>query len=118
MIGVMHPRKTGTIMAVIPLETRSIFTSGDYENFRIVGNRRIHHLFNPKTGLSATCNQSLTIASNDIRQSKYLSTGLFAYPADSIVAIVEKRGLECLVVDSAGKVWLSKGWKNKVKLVE
>ncbi len=118
MIGIMHPRKSGTLMAAVPLQTRSIFTSGYYENFRMIGHRRVHHIFNPKTGYSATRNQSLTIASDNILQSKYLSTGLFGWAADSIVAYVEKRGLNCFVVDSAGKIWMSSGWKNVVKMEE
>lgn len=83
----------------------------------MAGTRRIHHLFNPKTGCSCTRNQSLTIHANDPLAAKYLSTGLFCLPADSILSFVSARGIDCLVVDSTGKVFISPSWSKKVKLV-
>ena len=114
-IGIQHPR-ADRLLATVTLDTGAVFTSGDYENYWMDGNRRIHHLFNPRTGCSCTGNQSLTIRSDSPLQAKYLSTGLFCRPADSILAYVERRGLDCVVVDSAGKIFISHGWKNKVVL--
>ena len=114
-IGIQHPR-ANRLLAIVPFDTGAIFTSGDYENFWMDGNRRIHHLFNPRTGLSCINNQSLTISSPSAIEAKYLATGLFCLPADSILAYVEQRGLNCVIVDSTGKVSISHGWKNRVKL--
>ena len=114
-IGIQHPR-ANRLLAIVPFDTGAVFTSGDYENFWMDGNRRIHHLFNPKTGRSCTNNQSLTISSPSAREAKYLATGLFCLPADSILAFVEQRRLDCVVVDSTGKVSISRGWKNRVEL--
>jgi FAD:protein FMN transferase len=113
-IGIMHPRRENELIATVPFDTGAIFTSGDYENFWMAGTRRIHHIFNPRIGCSCTNNQSVTIASTSAIQAKYLSTGLFCMPADSIVSFVEKRGLNCFVVDSAGRTYISRGWKDKV----
>lgn len=116
-IGIQHPRKPDVLMAVVELDSGAVFTSGDYERFWMNGNKRVHHIFDPKTGYSCLTNQSLTIWSPDVLQAKFLSTGLFCLPADSIIAFVKKRGIECLVVDSTGKVTISEGWKSKVKMV-
>lgn len=116
LIGIEHPRKEG-LLATVQLDSGAIFTSGDYQNFWMEGSRRIHHIFNPKTGYSCSANQSVTIASPSPIQAKYLSTGLFCLPADSIVSFVERRGLDCLVVDSAGTVFINKAWKDRVELV-
>lgn len=116
-IGIMHPRNGG-IIATVPFEKGAIFTSGDYENFWMDGERRIHHIFNPRTGYSCTKNQSVTICSYSAIEAKYLSTGLFCLPADSIVAFAERRGLDCFVVDSSGAIFMSENWKNKVALVK
>jgi len=115
-IGIRHPRKDG-LLATLGLDTGSVFTSGDYERFWIdsTTGTRIHHIFDPRTGRSATKNQSVTIWSPEPLRAKALSTGLFSYPADSIVAFVEARAvLECVVVDSSGAVFCSKGWKNAI----
>jgi thiamine biosynthesis lipoprotein len=106
LIGIQHPRKSDSLLTTFSLERHSVFTSGDYERYRIVNGKRVHHLFNPHTGYSATNNQSVSIYGNDPLQNKFLSTGLFSTPADSIVAYVKKRPeLACIVVDSSGKVY-------------
>jgi thiamine biosynthesis lipoprotein len=114
-IGIQDPRKE-RLIASVAFDTGAIFTSGDYESFWMLGDRRIHHLFNPGTGRSCTNNRSVTIGSPSVLQAKYLSTGLFCLPADSVVAFVDRRGINCLVVDSTGAVFISKGWKNRVTI--
>jgi FAD:protein FMN transferase len=106
VIGIQHPRKSDSLLTTFPMERKSVFTSGDYERFRFVNGKRVHHLFNPHTGYSATNNQSVSIYGNDPLQNKFLSTGLFSSPADSIIAYVKNRpGVACIVVDSSGNVY-------------
>ena len=115
VIGVQDPRKQDQALATFKLDSGAVFTSGDYERFRIVNGVRIHHIFNPHTGYSCTGNQSVTIYGQDAIQCKFLSTGLFCRSADSILEYVNKRPkIECLVVDSLGKVFVSDRWKGKV----
>jgi thiamine biosynthesis lipoprotein len=117
-IAIKHPRASDRLLGAFRLDSGNVFTSGDYERFWFDSTgRRIHHIFNPQTGYSATANQSVTIWSMDPIICKFYSTGLFSLPADSIIAFVKQRpGVECLVVDSAGSVFISEGWKDKVKL--
>jgi len=114
-IGIQHPR-AGKLLAIVPFDTGAIFTSGDYENFWMDGDSRVHHIFDPGTGRSCTRNQSVTVRSASAIEAKYLSTGLFCMHADSILSFIEQRGLDCIVVDNAGKVIISRGWKNQVLL--
>jgi thiamine biosynthesis lipoprotein len=116
-IGIQNPR-TDKLLATVTFDTGAVFTSGDYENFWMDGDRRIHHIFNPRTGYSCTRNQSVTIRSDSPIQAKYLSTGLFSFSADSIISYVKQRGLDCVVVDSTGRVFVSPGWKDRVTLTK
>ena len=115
VIGIQHPRKPDAILATVTLDSGVIFTSGDYER-RWISDPMVHHIFNPKTGLSCTKNQSLTIWSPDPVTAKFLSTGLYGMRADSILAFVKQRPLEAVIVDSLGTVTVSPGWKNRVTL--
>jgi thiamine biosynthesis lipoprotein len=119
-IGIQHPRKTGKLLAAVEITEGSVVTSGDYERYRIHNGQRIHHIFNPHTGLSCTANQSVTIWGMDPAEIDIFTTGLFCRPAADIVAFVEKRKprFECMVVDSAGEIFISEGWKQKISLVE
>lgn len=117
VIGIQHPRKPGVVHAVFNLDSGSVFTSGDYERFRMIDSVRVHHLFDPHTGYSATINQSVTICGPDPIENKFLSTGLFYRDADSIISYINIRPrLKCMVVDSIGKIYLSQNWKDKLEI--
>lgn len=119
-IAIKHPRVSDQLLGAFRLDSGNVFTSGDYERFWLdPAGERVHHIFNPKTGYSATANQSVTIWSMDPVVCKFYSTGLFGLPADSIIAFVKQRpGVECLVVDSLGDILISEGWHAKIELYE
>jgi len=118
IIALRHPRNRSKYLATFKLNNQSVVTSGDYERYKIVQGERYHHIFNPKTGYSCGENQSVTILAPDPIVADILSTGLFCLPADSILAYVESRsGLEGLIVNAAGEVYISTSWKSEVKLI-
>ena len=47
-IGIKNPR-ANELAAVVEVENAALSTSGDYEKFFIVDNRRYHHIIDPKT---------------------------------------------------------------------
>ncbi len=59
-IGIRNPRGKG-IIETVELENRALSTSGDYEKFFIIDNRRYPHIVNPKTGFPASDFVSVTI---------------------------------------------------------
>jgi len=110
-IGVQHPRRPDTILAVIKpwnAAFKGLATSGDYETYRMEENKRIHHLVNAITGLSISDKQSLTVLAKDPMQADYYATFLFLLPIDTLLNIVNNHsGLEAMVTDSLGKAHLS-----------
>jgi thiamine biosynthesis lipoprotein len=60
-VGIVHPRKKGSVVAGIELREGAIATSGDYERFFEVGGRRYCHLLNAKTGRPASYWQSVSV---------------------------------------------------------
>ena len=48
-IGIKNPRNVNEIARIIKLENAALSTSGDYEQFFMVRDRRCHHIINPKT---------------------------------------------------------------------
>jgi thiamine biosynthesis lipoprotein len=117
-VGIQHPRTNG-VLGALELDNGSIVTSGDYERYRIIDGKRYHHIFNPRTGYCATKNQSLTIFCLDPVEADIMSTGLFSINAEEIIEFVNSRPrLECLIVDSCGKVFKSRGWGEKVTIFD
>jgi thiamine biosynthesis lipoprotein len=116
IIGIQHPRTLKELMAVVNLDSGAVVTSGDYQRFWIKDGTRIHHIFDPRTGYSCTKNRSVTLWGMDPVEVDILATGLFCLSRDSILSYVEERPrFECVVVDSAGEIAVSEGWKDKVR---
>jgi thiamine biosynthesis lipoprotein len=114
-VGVRHPRNPAELLATIPLDSGAVFTSGDYERARAgEDGQRYHHIFDPANGYPCGKNQSLTIRAADPVRADILSTGLFCQNATDIVAFANARAdIECLAVDSAGRVFASSGWQGE-----
>ncbi|WP_295877837.1 FAD:protein FMN transferase [uncultured Zhongshania sp.] len=49
-IGIRNPRDPDVAMAVIPLKTGGLASSGDYERFMVIDGKRYSHILNPRTG--------------------------------------------------------------------
>ena len=49
-VGILDPRNTEKVAAVLELKDQVLATSGDYEQFSIVKGRRLHHILDPRTG--------------------------------------------------------------------
>ncbi|GAH51015.1 unnamed protein product [marine sediment metagenome] len=59
-IGIKNPRGEG-IIETVELKDEALSTSGDYEKFFIINNKRYPHIINPKTGFPARDFVSVTI---------------------------------------------------------
>jgi thiamine biosynthesis lipoprotein len=86
-IGIQHPRGKGYV-GVLALKDKAVATSGDYEKYFIVNNKRYHHLLNPKTGFPGTKCISVTIIDDKASTADALATGIFI--------LGPKRGIELL----------------------
>ncbi|MDD5772872.1 MAG: FAD:protein FMN transferase [bacterium] len=111
-IGIQHPRNDEEILVNLKVSDAAIITSGDYENYFIENDKRYHHIFDPKTGHSGNLCQSVTIVSKDM---SIPSTGIFVLGPEKGIKLVESiPGAECLIVDSSGKIFKSKGFDKYI----
>lgn len=60
-VGIQHPRKSGSLIARLPLSAGAIATSGDYERFVEVDGVRHSHVLDPRSGRSVQGFQSVTV---------------------------------------------------------
>ncbi|GBU22836.1 thiamin biosynthesis lipoprotein ApbE [Fibrobacteres bacterium R8-0-B4] len=111
-VGVRHPRNAADLIDAVHADSGAVFTSGDYERFKLTEDgRRYHHIFDPSSGYPCDKNQSLTIRTPDPVRADILSTGLFCRETEAVIDFVNSRAdVECLAVDSTGTVFKSSGW--------
>ena len=109
-IGVRHPRRTGEVVAVLPLEDVAISTSGDYERYFERDGVRCHHVIDPKTGKSPGGVHSVTILAPDGLTSEGLSKSVFVMGIEKGMRLIESQhGVDAVVVDAAGGLHYSSG---------
>ncbi len=108
LTGIKDPRSEAEMAVVMPLENTAISTSGDYERFFIDGDKRYHHILQPKTGDSAREVRSVTILGEDAITTDALSTTVFVLGVARGLALVNRLpGVDAVIIDNVGKLHYS-----------
>ena len=116
-IGIQDPRHTDKMIGTLEIAPgMSLATSGDYQRFYEVDGVRYHHIIDPDTGYPARNAISTTAVHASAFLADYYSTLLFILPTKEAEAIVEKTdGLEAIIINPHGKIYVSPGLKNIFK---
>ena len=120
-IGIQNPRQKGeddALLATLNLDDKGISTSGDYQRYFIRDGVRYHHLLNPKTGFPESLCRSVTVIAPAATLTDPFATGIFIMGPKKGLAVLEKLGLEGLIVDQNGKILMTKGLEKQVHLVK
>ncbi len=114
-LAITNPRgKEGEILGVLKLSGEYfISTSGDYEKFFMVGQKRYHHILNPKTGYPAESGLiSVTVVCDSGLKSDGLSTACFVLGLKQGMELLEEYGSEGIFVDEEKNVYITEGLKS------
>ncbi|HZZ81083.1 MAG TPA: DUF2271 domain-containing protein [Gemmataceae bacterium] len=113
-IGVQDPHQpqdNAPTIARIRLNGGTIATSGGYERFYTVNGKRHSHIFDPRTGRSATGAASATVIARDNVTANALATTLCVLtPEEGLHLIAAMPGVECFLVGQDGKQYRSAGF--------
>jgi FAD:protein FMN transferase len=109
MVGIKDPRVPDKVAVLLPLSDTAMSTSGDYERFFMDGERRVHHILNPRTGTSATGVRSVTVLSARGIDTDALTKPLFILGVERGMAIIDRiPGVDAIVIDDNGQLYYSK----------
>lgn len=108
-IGVQHPREKDKILCVLELSDKYITTSGDYERFVIREKKRYHHIIDPRTGKPSKGVISATLIGDKGAIVDPLAKVPFILGPDEGMKVVQKLGIEAIIVDDQGKVFMTDG---------
>ncbi len=118
VFGIQHPRKEqGQLLARIALENEAVSTAGDYQRYIEVEGIRYHHILDPTTLQPSRLSQSATVIAKEGVVADGLDTGIFVMGPVKGMALIERLfGVEGVIVDGAGKVWVSSGLKGRLQM--
>lgn len=102
-IGITHPRHSGVPMAVLPLRSGGVATSGDYERYFDLDGVRYCHILNPRTGWPVRGFQSVSVVAESCLVAGSLSTIAMLKGEREGLAFLRATGVPYLVVQSNGE---------------
>ncbi len=109
--GIVGTLETGTDEAV--------FTSGNYERFRQHGEARYPHILDPRSGWPVQALSSVTVIASEGLLADAAATALTVAGPDEWTEVAQALGLEqVLLVDAAGRVFLTPAMAQRVTLAE
>jgi thiamine biosynthesis lipoprotein len=119
-VGVRDPRSPNRtdFFAMVEVEDHAFSTAGDYERYFIQGDKRYHHIIDPRTGFPATASRSVTIWAKDGLTADAIDDAVFILGPERGLKLVESID-DCgaVIVDAKNKVWISKRLEGKVHMV-
>jgi thiamine biosynthesis lipoprotein len=113
-VGVTNPLSPSSYIAVLRVNNKAIFTSGDYARKFTQGGITYHHIFDPKTGYPANLCRSVTVIGDNISQVNGLSSTVFVLgPAKGLRFLGKYPGVEAIIVSPKGEPIISPGFDAK-----
>lgn len=117
-IGIQDPNKNvltdeDKVLDTIFINDLSVVTSGDYQRYYVVGEKRIHHLIDPDTLMPATHYRAVTVVTPNSGEADFYSTELFLLPYEESRELAESiDGLEAIWIFHDGSVEMTEGYKK------
>jgi thiamine biosynthesis lipoprotein len=115
MIAVENPGAGDDPIAVLRLSDRAAATSSTRVRSWTVGEEKVHHLVDPRTGRSAASGlRSVTVVGDDTAIAEVWSKSLFVLGRSGIRAAADSRGLAALWVEENGRIGTSRALRPYV----
>jgi len=116
-VGIQDPFHPENYFATMPVINKAVVTSGDYEKAYDVDGKFYHHIIDTKTGYpSIECHQ-VTIVADYATYADALATGVFVLGPNVSIPLIEKMpGVDALIIDMQGNVYMTSGIKDSVKI--
>ncbi|MEW6109851.1 MAG: FAD:protein FMN transferase [Nitrospirota bacterium] len=118
-IGIRNPRQkseSDEVIAKIKLSDMAISTSGDYERYFLQDGKRYHHLLVPRTGRPADCCRSVSIIADKGAFADAFSTAVFILGPEKGLELVQKLGMDAVIIDNNGRILTTQNIKRKIKI--
>ncbi len=111
-IAIEDPLKGKNYPSVVSIKNGSIATSGNYEVF-FDKKKVLHHIINPKTGLSPLINASVSIQAPTTMEADALSTAVFLLDPNSGIKLINSiPSCKSLIVTKNQIKIKSNSWQN------
>jgi thiamine biosynthesis lipoprotein len=116
VIGIQHPEeKRGVAIGAVHISDTSVVTSGGYERFFEVDNKRYHHIIDPLTGCPAESDlKSATVVCQNSMQADALSTASFVMGLEKAIDMINQANdTDAIFVTNNNDIYIGEGLRGK-----
>ena len=121
-VGIQHPRKSGALATLDLHDGEAIGTSGDYQRYFMLGEKRYCHLIDPRSGYPVQGVQAVTILTRGAHAgvlSDAASKPLFISGTGGWRAAAQRMDLaEAMLVDEQGDIHLTIALQKRLEFTD
>ena len=108
-IGVADPNQKKTLFSTFKITDKAVATSGNYEKFVLINNKRYSHTIDPKTGFPVSGIKSVTIIADNAEIADALATPVTVMGIDVGMDFINQlKTIGCIIIDDNDKTYFSK----------
>lgn len=114
IIGITNPMKEDDLFALFELSGTAVVTSGNYQKFVMIDNKRYSHIIDPRTGYPSSGVSSATVFADSAEMANGISTAIMVLGKKAGLKLLKRiPGVQGIIVDDGGKKFYSKKFKIK-----
>jgi thiamine biosynthesis lipoprotein len=108
-IGIAHPDAADKPFSFMKITDMAVATSGNYEKFVMINNKKYSHTINPRTGLPVAGIKSVTIISPNAELCDALATPVTIMGIKAGLNLINQlKQVECVIIDDDNKLYVSR----------
>ncbi len=106
-VGVRNPRDKKKVAKIIGVSNMAVVTSGDYERYYTIRNKKYSQIFSPQTGLPVSAVVSVTVIAQTSAYADAWATAIMALGVDKSMEILSKYDdVHAFIISSKGGVFI------------
>lgn len=112
-VGIADPNQKEKPFSYLNISDLAIATSGNYEKFAVIDNKKYSHTIDPKTGFPCEGIDSVTIIAPTAELADALTTPVMVMGVEVGLDLINQlNGFACVIVDTNNKIFVSKNIKS------
>jgi thiamine biosynthesis lipoprotein len=119
VIAIQDPKNPRQWKATLKIAEGGVATSGDYQRDFEEKGQKYHHLLDPKQGVPARGLSSVTVVASESLEADAMATAVFILGKENGLELIEGLpGIEGVLVDEQGKVFITSGLLGDCEVLE
>jgi len=113
-IAIANPNCSHEAFSYIEISNMAVATSGNYEKYVMIGDKKYSHTINPRTGLPITGIKSVTIITTNAELADALATPVTIMGINAGLDMINQmNNIEAIIIDDDDKLYTTKNIKLK-----